>query len=284
VPTSTRKQTARNQACAAGGCAQTGDRLEHRDVRIDFGPSVQSGGGDAVVPILHVIPEPELKDDDWAQPHPSLRGHERANVFDSISVTVYNARVADDGTELTIEELAARAGVSVRTVRYYINQGLLSGPGARGRNASYTVEHLARLQLIRRLAEQHVPLAEQRQQLAGLSYQQVQTLLEDEERHETALHRASATRSPGDYIGELLTRARSARGNAPTHVLASPNPPAAARSPNPASGQSASAETWQHWQLAPGLELHVRADRAGLHERLIERLLETAREALRRDR
>jgi DNA-binding transcriptional MerR regulator len=190
--------------------------------------------------------------------------------------------MADGGKELTIEQLADRAGVPVRTVRYYISQGLLSGPRARGRNASYTDEHLARLQLIRRLVEQHVPLAEQRQQLDGLSYQQVRALLKDEQRHGTALHRASLTRSPGDYIGELLTRARSARGYAPTavsaRVPASPRPSPAAQSPDPDS------ETWQRWALAPGLELHVRANHAGLYERLIERLLETAGEALGRDR
>jgi DNA-binding transcriptional MerR regulator len=206
---------------------------------------------------------------------------------------VHNIRVADAGEELSIEELAERAGVSVRTVRYYINQGLLAGPAARGRNASYTDEHLARLRLIRRLVEQHVPLAEQRQQLQGVSYAQVRALLDDEERHGTALHRASATRSPGDYIGELLTRARSARGYAPppvaSRVPAGPSPSRAVRSPVPppslsSNSSTADSETWQHWQLAPALELHVRADHARPYNRLIERLLETAREALGRDR
>jgi DNA-binding transcriptional MerR regulator len=198
-----------------------------------------------------------------------------APIFDSASDTVYTIEVADDqGKDLTIEALAERAGVPVRTVRYYISQGLLAGPGGRGRNASYTDEHLARLNLIRRLVEQHVPLAEQRQQLDGLSYQQIQALLKDEERHGTALHRATVTRSPGDYIGELLTRARSARGYTPP----------AARPPDPPPSPSPNSEMWQRWQLAPGLELHVRADHAGLYDRLIERLLETARAAPVRDR
>ncbi len=206
---------------------------------------------------------------------------------------MYNICVADESVELTVEELADRAGVSVRTVRYYISQGLLAGPGARGRNASYTDEHLARLQLIRRLAEQHVPLAEQRQQLEGLSYQQVRALLKDEEQHGKALQRASTTRSPGDYIGELLTRARSARGYAPTavssRVSATPSPSPAARTPDPrpslsSSASSADSKTWERLELAPGLELHVRADHAGLYDRLIGRLLESAREAQVRDR
>src|SRR6266545_1620022 len=83
------------------------------------------------------------------------------------------------GTErLTIEELARQAGVSVRTVRYYIAQGLLPGPGARGRAAAYDEEHLAKLRLIRRLADQHVPLAEQKARLADLSPSEVESLLQ----------------------------------------------------------------------------------------------------------
>jgi DNA-binding transcriptional MerR regulator len=224
--------------------------------------------------------------------------------FDSFTDTVYNVCMADVGDELSIEELADRAGVSVRTVRYYISEGLLAGPRARGRNASYSQEHLARLRLIRRLVEQHVPLADLRQKLTGLSHQQVKTLLEDEERHGTVLHRASSTRSPADYIGELLTRARTARSYAPPPVSASapaspspgpahPNPALASTNQGPAVRGPQPApqlpprpdpETWQHLQLAPGLELHVRAGHAAQYSQLIERLLETAREAQVRDR
>jgi DNA-binding transcriptional MerR regulator len=46
---------------------------------------------------------------------------------------------------MTIEALADAAGVSVRTARFYISQGLLPGPGARGRAATYGPDHLARL-------------------------------------------------------------------------------------------------------------------------------------------
>jgi DNA-binding transcriptional MerR regulator len=83
--------------------------------------------------------------------------------------------VASGPTELTIEDLAERAGVSVRTVRFYISQGLLAGPGTRGRAAAYGDEHLARLRLIRRLVEQHLPLAEQLLRLEGLSLAEVQS-------------------------------------------------------------------------------------------------------------
>ncbi|REE95987.1 MerR family transcriptional regulator [Thermomonospora umbrina] len=53
--------------------------------------------------------------------------------------------------ELTVDELAARAGVSVRTVRYYAGRGLLPPPRLRGRTGLYGEDHLARLELVREL-------------------------------------------------------------------------------------------------------------------------------------
>ncbi len=58
-------------------------------------------------------------------------------------------RTADK--ELTIDELAARAGVTVRTIRFYSSRGLIPPPHLRGRLGLYGSEHLARLDLIREL-------------------------------------------------------------------------------------------------------------------------------------
>ncbi|WAX76777.1 MerR family transcriptional regulator [Streptomyces sp. KMM 9044] len=61
---------------------------------------------------------------------------------------------------LTIDELAARAGVTVRTVRFYGSRGLLPPPviGPR-RVGHYGQEHLARLALIEELQRQGMTLA-----------------------------------------------------------------------------------------------------------------------------
>jgi DNA-binding transcriptional MerR regulator len=169
------------------------------------------------------------------------------------------------GTRLTIEDLAHAAGVPVRTVRYYISQGLLPGPGARGRAAAYDDEHFARLRLIRRLADQHVPLAEQRARLAGLSASEVRTLLRDEERRGAALEQASQAPSPRAYVSSLLSRARLARR------------PELADDQAYAPLERTQPESWRRWELVPGIELHVRGDAAQLHARLIQQLLELSR-------
>lgn len=59
-----------------------------------------------------------------------------------------------------IEELADRAGVSRRTVRYYVQRGLLPSPTGLGRGKHYTAQHLEVLVRIRELQEQGVSLTD----------------------------------------------------------------------------------------------------------------------------
>lgn len=69
--------------------------------------------------------------------------------------------------ELKLDELAQRTGVSPRTVRYYIAQGLLPSPGRLGPMTRYGREHLDRLRLIKQLQEERLSLAEIRSRLEG---------------------------------------------------------------------------------------------------------------------
>lgn len=60
---------------------------------------------------------------------------------------------------LDIDELARRAGTTVRTVRMYQERGLLPAPARQGRRAAYGGEHLTRLRLVQRLADRGYSLA-----------------------------------------------------------------------------------------------------------------------------
>src|SRR3954471_1494543 len=84
---------------------------------------------------------------------------------------------------LTIDELAARAGTTVRTVRFYSTKGLLPPPviGPR-RVGHYSQEHLARLALIEELQHQGMTLAAIERYL--------QQLPPDLSAHDLAIHRA----------------------------------------------------------------------------------------------
>ena len=191
---------------------------------------------------------------------------------------------------LTIEELASRVGVPVRTVRYYISEGLLPRPGGRGQSATYGEEHLLRLRLIRLLVGQRVPLEEIRQRLAPLSLEEVRALLGEETQRAAEKERTEEL-SPRDYIATLLRQAR-VREEPPAREPEAPTPGAFSAMPQtpyrrPESPRTEprpeprnllfGSEEWHRWELAPGVELLVRGDSFYRFRRLIERLLEVAR-------
>jgi DNA-binding transcriptional MerR regulator len=70
--------------------------------------------------------------------------------------------------EMTIDELAAGAGVVVSTVRLYQHRGLLPSPTRRGRVGYYDDSHLGRLRLIARLQERGFSLAGIKELLDGM--------------------------------------------------------------------------------------------------------------------
>ena len=141
-------------------------------------------------------------------------------------------------TRFKLDELAEQAGVSPRTVRYYVQRGLLAAPEFRGPDTAYGAEHLLRLRAIRALQERHMPL--------------------------DAIEAMLASRSLEDL-------ARIARGKAPAGVDL---PPPVSRLPTP-TGASMSERITRH-TLAPGLELHL-SDHASPEVRaLAETLLRAA--------
>src|SRR5690349_15584208 len=109
-----------------------------------------------------------------------------------------NAADRDEERSLTINELADEAGVTRRTVHYYLAQGLLPASNGEGRNARYSQGHLDRLRLVRELQREHLPLSEIRQRLERLSDEQVGDLVRIGE------HVAPPRGSAFDYIQSVL--------------------------------------------------------------------------------
>lgn len=61
-----------------------------------------------------------------------------------------------------IEDLARLGGVSRRTIRYYVQEGLLPAASGAGRGAHYGAEHLARLLRLKALQESGLTLEDAR--------------------------------------------------------------------------------------------------------------------------
>jgi DNA-binding transcriptional MerR regulator len=80
-------------------------------------------------------------------------------------------------TNYKIDELAKAAGVSPRTVRYYVQRGLLRAPEFKGRDTVYTGEHLLRLRGIKVLQERFLPLDAIQAELERLSAREIEELV-----------------------------------------------------------------------------------------------------------
>jgi len=159
--------------------------------------------------------------------------------------------------EITLAELCSRTGVTVRTVRYYVQQGLLPSPGT-GPHARYGQVHLDRLQLIRRLQREHLPLAEIRRRIeAGL----VEVL--------TSQPAGAGISSAAEYVKAVLA-------GLPPPPFSTSSGAGAATSAATSAAPTAKRETWERIAVSADVELHVRRPQARLDQRRIDRLIEAA--------
>ena len=139
----------------------------------------------------------------------------------------------------SISDLARLTGLSVRTIRYYLAQGLIPASGESGPGAHYGEGHLGRLRLVRRLQQQHLPLAEIRARLAALTDAEVGDLAAAGEPPVSTGPETSAL----DYIRAVLTG--SSGTAAPTRPMhqAPPSAPSAAPAPPMPSAMPAMRDT-----------------------------------------
>ncbi|HEV3391582.1 MAG TPA: MerR family transcriptional regulator, partial [Solirubrobacteraceae bacterium] len=122
---------------------------------------------------------------------------------------------SESPNQLTIEQLAAESGMSVRNIRAHQARGLLDPPEVRSRVGYYGPEHLAQLRLVRELQDD------------GFNLGGIKRLLDDTRgtaerfrRFGEALH-AAASGEPGETLTleELGKRFRVSAHEAP-EVLA----------------------------------------------------------------
>jgi DNA-binding transcriptional MerR regulator len=172
----------------------------------------------------------------------------------------------NEPTTYTLSELCQAAGVSERTVRYYVTQGLLPSPGA-GRGVRWSQEHLERLRLILDLKEKHLPLAAIRRRIEGMAAAEVSALL--------ATQRSQApASSAADYVQKVLAGVRPAP--APRKQAASAR--AAASAPPSPAQQAVTRTTWERVTLDQDVELHVRRPLSRPQDKRVQRLLAAARD------
>jgi len=143
----------------------------------------------------------------------------------------------NDPAHLSIGELSERADVTRRTIRFYIQRGLLSPPLGGGRGSHYTQAHLERLLAVKRLQEVGIPL-------------------------EVILSRLGPPTLPSEP-----TVAHTSPVEAPPQPTRAP--------PSPHLAPPPTRETWLRHAVAPGVDLLIRD--GALTRTTIDDLVATAR-------
>ncbi len=77
---------------------------------------------------------------------------------------------------VTINELSKMANVTVRTIRFYTDEGVLDEPAGRDRYARYTRKHYLQLCAAKQLKERFLPLRVIRDQIAPLNEPELERL------------------------------------------------------------------------------------------------------------
>ena len=185
----------------------------------------------------------------------------------------------DASEQLTIGELATRAGVTTRTIRFYVQEQLLPAGIQSGTQRLYGYEHYLRVRLIKLLQEEDVPLRKIRSMLGSLSLAEIRELVETGRRI-GAQAESRPPVSPKELLAAVLAprgprrppAAREDAEDSPEQVLLRQSLPAVDAPPP----QSAAAGVWRKVVLAPGVELMYEVTGDSRRQAAVEKLIAEA--------
>jgi len=169
----------------------------------------------------------------------------------------------------SLNDLSEAVGIEARTIRSYIERGLLPSAESRGRAASYSEEHLSRLEVIKSLrrARPNIALSEIRIFLEGLNPERLHALAGgsitasaraiDESLQPDDGDQLEIVAEGNDEITEPIDWDRSAaKLTGAERLVRLLREVSGVKSPAPAS----KVEGWQRIAVTPDIEFSVRAE------------------------
>jgi len=161
-----------------------------------------------------------------------------------------------------IGELANLTGLTVRTIRYYMDEGLLPPPQAQGRYAYFKENYLSRLKLIQRLKDAYLPLKEIKRILDPLSDDEIKEYAEKKELTDLGVNALlqSPNRRAVEYIENVMRNQiheESANQMSPKFSQPFPSSPSAGRMEKKEPHLQQEGSTWRRIELRKGIEIHI---------------------------
>ncbi len=193
---------------------------------------------------------------------------------------------------LTLEDLGTMSGLTLRTLRYYIQEGILQGPDTHGKFSRYSQQHLDRLELIQRLKNLRLPLQEIRHLLDNMTpeelsqVRQYQDVLKYTLENPIIDHSAPESRKEGASALEYIQNLERGRESVRSISKPMPAPRPLPQAPSPALFQDTDTlknqttpgtqETWSRTILHEGIELNIRHPNNADAQKKIEQLIDFA--------
>jgi DNA-binding transcriptional MerR regulator len=150
---------------------------------------------------------------------------------------------------MTIRQLADRAGVTQRTIRYYTDEGLIDAPVDKVRMPRYTERHLLQLQAAAHLKAGYLPLRVIRARLAGLGDEELRELV-------ASVPQPVATIVANTSIQAIEASHKVDRVMSGSNVALADEPDA-----EEAVQTDTSERRWHRVVIDDGIEIHFRDDR-----------------------
>jgi DNA-binding transcriptional MerR regulator len=190
---------------------------------------------------------------------------------------------------ITINELSKMANVTVRTIRFYTDEGVLDEPAGRDRYARYTRRHFLQLNVARALKERFYPLRVIRDRMASMTESELEQIggpipAHIEARFAEAEDAVMPMKAANAYQSLKLnsTLVLSSRNmyaadvsdertiaDMALHETVLPPPdvsaitdvaPQSYAGPSAIRASAAVGDMWHRVAVAPGIELHIRED------------------------
>ena len=180
--------------------------------------------------------------------------------------------------QFTLAELAERLGVHPRTIRSYIEKGLLRGPEGAGRGARYTSYHLQRLRAIWVLKDlRGLPMPEVRRRLLAMTPADFGSVAQESDRGSVLSAAPQPPNSALAYLRGVASGADVELSPAPMDVLLTR---LHRLSPRGSPARKARGEVWTTIPLTPDVEIRVRGALTGDELARWERIADHLREFL----
>ncbi|MEN8251382.1 MAG: MerR family transcriptional regulator [Bacteroidota bacterium] len=151
-----------------------------------------------------------------------------------------------------ISELAEKTGVSVRTIRYYTEMGLLPAISSKGRYTYYDESYITRINFIQKMKNNFFPLKKIQNLIAPLTLKEMEDIVKQRMPSDFKVNQDESNLDAMSYISDVLESQKKYTSKSGILNDATPGPSRPYR-----TRPQGNFDRYIKYSIRPGIELHV---------------------------